>query len=222
MAFDPTVISGLRADRDGRDWRLSWQSSAPAGAIHQVYLDGRLAWSGPATRCTLPLGGVTAVQVGAVGAGESAADLAGSLPALPGGGRQADLAWYGGTFLAHDLAGFKVFGEPTPGAGIDYGTVLADLVAYPAGRVFDGAGVGPFGQGGAGHAATVYRWRSAPLAVSGTWHHAIKPSDAAGNIGAGLAAAVAVAAPPGPAQTPAGTYNAGTRVLTLTWAAPAY
>jgi hypothetical protein len=194
MAFDPTVISGLRADRDGRDWRLSWQSSAPAGAIHQVYLDGRLAWSGPAS----------------------------SLPALPGGGRQADLAWYGGTFLAHDLAGFKVFGEPTPGAGIDYGTVLADLVAYPAGRVFDGAGVGPFGQGGAGHAATVYRWRSAPLAVSGTWHHAIKPYDAAGNIGAGLAAAVAVAAPPGPAQTPAGTYNAGTRVLTLTWAAPAY
>jgi hypothetical protein len=81
MAFDPTVISGLRADRDGRDWRLSWQSSAPAGAIHQVYLDGRLAWSGPATRCTLPLGGVTAVQVGAVGAGESAADLATSAPA---------------------------------------------------------------------------------------------------------------------------------------------
>ena len=117
------------------------------------------------------------------------------LPASPG--RLATLSWLGGTFQGTDIAGFHVYGEDTPGGGIDYTTILATVPAYIAGIITDGFGYGGFGQGGFGQSAGAYSWTSQPLAP-GTWNWGVKPFDIAGNEGPAQTTAVTIAAPPLP------------------------
>ena len=140
----------------------------------------------------------------------------------PAPARQATLSWLGGTFQDADIAGFHIYGEHTPGAGIDYTTILATVPAYVAGIITDGFGYGGFGQGGFGQSAGSYSWTSQPLS-GGTWNWGVKPFDTAGNEGSAQTTAVTIAAPPlPPAPFPnvtrlQYTYNSSTNQVTLTW-----
>jgi hypothetical protein len=195
MAFSQATISEVFPPliRQGQAF-LSWSSSSPAGTFFQVYLNAVLAWSGQARSAwvSIPSGPVH-IDIGTVAAGEENTDFSGSLASAPA--RRAELSWLGGTFEAPDIAGFKVYGESTPGGGINYGTVLADITAYPAGILTDGFGLGSFGTGGFGRVAGTYTWTSEPLG-SGTWSFAVVPYDAAGNAGTGATTTVTIAAPP--------------------------
>jgi hypothetical protein len=227
MAFDDTVISGISARPFDADLYISWSSSAPAGTTFQVYLDAKLVWHGADLACVLPLPAhrVT-IDVGAVGAGEATTDFSSSLTPPPGTGSRAELTWTGGAYLDPDgdLAGFRVYGEATPGGGIDYGTVLGTVAAYPGGRATDGFGLGGFGSGGFGSGAGSYSWTSDPLA-SGTWHFGVRPLSGAGNEGPAATAAVTISVPPMPPAVNGNgkrltyTYNVSTSVLTLNWLA---
>ena len=206
---------------------LAWTSSAPADSWYQLYLaaDGvwNLAWWGQALTATVAAPpDVESFVVGTVPAGEEQTSFASSLPAVPL--RQVTLSWLGGTFEAPDLAGFHVYGEANPGGGINYGTPLATITAYPGGVVSDGFGLGGFGLGGFGEAAGSYTWTSSSLA-SGTWHFAVVPFDAAGNSGTAAVVSQLIAVPPSaPPLSPGGTrlgytYNPSTFEATLTWLA---
>ena len=93
------------------------------------------------------------------------------------------------------MAGFRLYGEPTPSAGIDFTSPLSDLTAYPAGMFTDGFGLGGFGAGGLGQAASAYSWTSDPLAA-GSWQLAVVPYDEAGNEGPTQPVTAAISAPP--------------------------
>jgi len=132
------------------------------------------------------------------------------------------LNWLGGTYEGADIAGFHVYGEPSPGAGIDYTAILGTVPAYTAGIITDGYGYGGFGQGGFGESAGSYSWTSGVL-TSGTWHWGVRPYDVAGNEGTAQTAAVAITAPP---LEPAAfadrerlhyTYSHATFKATLNW-----
>src|SRR5690349_14841925 len=129
--FPPLVRSG--------QVYLSWSSSSAAGTPFQVYLNAELAWHGTAlsTWVAVPSGPVH-IDIGAVTVGEAETDFSGSLPSAPH--RRAELTWLGGTFEAADIAGFRIYGEATPGGGISYVTALADITAYPQGLPMDGWG----------------------------------------------------------------------------------
>ena len=114
--------------------------------------------------------------------------------------RTVTLQWFGGTYEAADLVGFHVYGEPTPGGGIDFTTMLSTIPAYTAGIITDGFGYGGYGQGGYGAAAGSYSWTSAPFST-GTWNSAVKPFDTAGNEGSAQMTAVAIYAPPLPRRS---------------------
>ena len=132
------------------------------------------------------------------------------------------LSWLGGTYQGTDIAGFHIYGEHTPGGGIDYTTILATVPAYVAGIITDGFGYGGFGQGGFGQSAGSYSWTSQPLS-GGTWNWGIKPFDTAGNEGSAQTTAVTIAAPPLPpapfsnATRLQYAYNSSSRQLTLSW-----
>src|SRR5262249_9392064 len=173
---------------------LSWSSSAPIGTWYQVYLNQAQAWHGQATGCWLPIPpGPLHVDIGSVGTGQEQVSYASVLPGAPA--RRATLTWLGGTFQGAGIAGFRVHGEPTPGAGVDYAAALADITAYPAGIDTSGFGLGGFGSGGFGEVAGTYTWTSGPLG-SGTWSFAVVPYDAAGNPGHAALATVTIQAPP--------------------------
>jgi hypothetical protein len=201
---------------------LSWASSAPGGSWFQVYVNGALAWHGRATSCWVPSpAGPVHVDIGTVAGGNEQVDYASSLPATPA--RRAELTWTGGTFEDVDIAGFHVYGELTPGAGIQYGTALADITAYPQAITTDGFGLGGFGTGGFGQTGGTYQWISEPL-EAGTWSFAVKPYDAAGNLGAAVTVAVTISAPPRePGLYPDGvtrlkyTYDEPSREVTIRW-----
>jgi hypothetical protein len=199
MSFSQAVIASVNPPvRHGAELLLSWTATAAAaaGTIFQVYLNRRLVWSGVGLRCSIPMPDALArIDVGAVGPGDAQVPFGSALPAAPA--REVTLSWLGGSYEAVDLAGFHIYGETTPGGGINFTTILATIPAYSAGIITDGFGYGGFGQGGYGASAGSYSWKSAPLA-SGTWHWAVKPFDNAGNEGPASLTAVAIAAPPLP------------------------
>jgi hypothetical protein len=229
MAFSQATITDARAARDGVDLVLTWTSSAPAGTLFQVYVSGGLAWHGTARSCVLPAppaGGSARIDVGAVAATEGLTDFSASLPAPAGGGDRVTLSWLGGSYLAADIAGFRVYSGTVPGGAVSYAAPVATIAAYTQGVVSGGYGTGGYGTGRYGNSAGSYSWTSGPLA-GGTWNFAVKPFDVVGNEGAAQATAAVVAAPPPPpAANAAGkrmtyTYNSTTHVATLAWLAPA-
>ncbi len=214
LSVNPPVVHGS-------ELLLSWTSSAAAGTVYQVYVDGRLSYAGLGTRCAVPLPPAVAhIDIGTVGPGERQVNFASSLP--PRYQRHANLSWLGGTYLSANLAGFNIYGESSPGAGINFSAAVAQVPAYTAGIVTDGFGSGGFGQGGFGQAAGWYSWSSPPL-TGGTWHWAVQPFDAAGNEGPAQTIAVTIQAPPGPpAPFPNGqrleyVYHSSTRQAVLSW-----
>jgi hypothetical protein len=195
MAFSQADITdGPWLARSGFDLAVWWRAAAPA-AVHQLYVNRRLRWTGTGDRAVLPYPkGPIRVDVGTVGVGETEVDFSGSLAALADG---PTLQWYGGTYLDETIRGFRVYGEPSPGAGVDYATPLDYVRAYEDGIILDGAGMGPAGYGGAGLAASSYTW-TGPHYPPGAWTFAVRPVNAAGHEGPASTWAVTIAGPPRP------------------------
>jgi hypothetical protein len=226
MPFDQSPITEVKPPVwDGSALHLEWVSTAPANTVFQVYVARALAWHGTARWVAIPMpASRVRIDIGAVGPGEATADLSSSLPAAPGD--RARLSWLGGSYLDptgnDDLAGFRVHGEPAPGAGIDWTSPLAEIRAYPGGILTDGFGLDGFGLGGFGRAASSYRWTS-PALVSGLWSFAVVPFDSAGNSGSPMMTSVSIKAPPRPPAANAdgtrlqSTYHPATRSVTLNW-----
>jgi hypothetical protein len=197
MSFSQADITGVNPPvQHGTELLLSWTSTAAAGTVFQVYLNQRLVWSGVGLTCSIPLpDAVSRIDIGTVGPGEDQINFGSALPFAPA--RSVTLQWLGGTYEAADLVGFHLYGEHTPGGGIDFTTILSTIPAYTAGIITDGFGYGGYGQGGYGAAAGSYSWTSGPLST-GTWNWAVKPFDTAGNEGQAKLTAVALSAPPLP------------------------
>jgi len=219
-----TIIGDPTWTADAFELRVAWASSAPAGTYFQLYVDGKLAWAGVQRTATIPRPASFArIDVGTVAQGEATTDLGASIPSLGGTARRVTLPWQGGTYLDDAIAGFNVYGESTPGAGVNYSTPLAFVAAYGS-LVSDGWGLGGWGEGGWGAAASDYSWTSDPL-YSGTWHWGVKPVDTAGIEGtAATYSATVVAAPRPPAASASGvmlsySYNATSGIPTLNWLA---
>jgi hypothetical protein len=196
MSFSQSAITVINPPvQSGTELLISWTSSAPVGTVFQVYVDQQLVWSGVGLSCAIPLptAPVARIDVGTVGAGEAQVSFAAGLPLAPN--RRVTLSWLGGTYQAADIAGFHIYGEASPGSGINYAATLATIPAYIAGIVTDGFGYGGYGLGGFGESAASYSWTTQPLS-GGTWNWAIKPYDTAGNEGAASTVAVAIASPP--------------------------
>lgn len=223
MAFtsDPHVTVAPR----GREVRIAWTSSAPAGTIFQVYLDRALWWHGTDRYLDVPWPrSRVRIDVGHVGAGEGGSDFSGSLPSDPEPSDRVQLTWQGGAWQG-DVAGYAIYQSATAGGSVSYTTRVGYVPATTAGVDLSGFGQGGFGDGGWGQAAVSYAWTSARLG-SGVWSFAVVPVDPAGNAQGSptTTTATVVAAPNPPAPNAAGvrltyTYNAGTRVPTLIWQA---
>jgi len=205
----------------GTELILHWTSTAPAGLWYQIYVNGALVWLGTSTRATIPVpADITRIDIGTVSSANRAVNFSGSLAVAPA--RRVTLSWIGGTYEAPDLAGFHVYGEPTPGAGIDYGALLATVPAYTADIITDGFGDGGFGLGGFGESSAYYSWTSPPKGP-GAWHWAVLPYDVAGNEGTASVAEVTVTVPPlPPGPFPDRTrlhyaYSQATKKITLNW-----
>lgn len=224
MAFSQaTITDGPTISAIDAELRVSWTSSSAAGTWFQVYANRKLAWSGVKRSMSLPLPSDRAwIQVGTVADGEQNTDFSSSLPSLGLSGNRAQLNWYGGRYLAEDVESFKVYGESTPGGGINYSIALATIAAHPNGVYRDGFGVGRFGQGGFGRSEVKYQWTSTPK-TTGTWNWAVKAVDSAGNESSALTFSTAISVHPRPPAANADgsrltyTYNSGTRVATLAW-----
>ena len=213
MPFDQGTITAVNPPlRKGGEVFLSWTSSAPTGTPFQIYVNHALAWSGQRLWAWVPVpAGPVRIDLGAVGVGEETIDFTrvtgfgaggfgsgtyGAVDLVPSGpNRRALLTWSGGSYLGASLAGFHVYGEATPGGGINYAAALATITAYPAGIDTSGFGMGAFGSGGFGAVAGTYTWQSDPL-PAGTWHFGIKPFDTAGNEGTAATVAATIASPP--------------------------
>lgn len=219
-----TILSVARPEATAGELHLSWTSSAPAGTWFQVYVARALAWHGRSTYCSIPTPADRArIDVGSVADGEQAVDFAASLPPAPSD--RAELRWFGGRYQAADLASYRIYGEPSPGAGVSYARPLAEVAAYPGGIVVDGWNRGKCNRGGWGSAASEYRWTSPPLG-NGTWTFAVASVDAAGNEGPAVLGSVAIVAPPRPPATFADgsrlhyAYDPATSTVTLSWNPP--
>ena len=210
---------------DGSALQLEWNSTAPDGTLFQVYVGRALVWHGTSRWAAIPMPSCRArIDIGAVGPGEETTDFSNQLLAVSSD--RAKLSWLGGTYLDptgnDDVVSFSVYGEHTPGGGIDYTTPQAEISAYPGGILTDGFGLGGFGQGGFGRAASLYEWTS-PSLTTGPWSFAVVSVDAAGNAGSPALATVAITtAPRPPAAFPDGSrlkysYNAAARTVTLNW-----
>jgi hypothetical protein len=226
MPFDQSTITEVRPPAwDGSTLHIEWSSTSPPGTTFQVYVGRVLAWYGTSrwVAITMPPSRVR-IDVGAVAPGEAARDFSALLPPAPSD--RVELDWLGGTFLdptgGDDVQGFRVYGSPLPGAGVDYSSPLAEIQAYPSGVITDGYGLGGFGQGGFGRAASSYRWTSPSLA-RGRWTFAVAPFDAAGNEAAPSTKSALIQSPPGaPGAGPDGSrlslsYDPATRRATLAW-----
>ncbi len=224
MPFDQSVITSVSPPQasQGQVW-ISWTSTAPAGSWYQLYANGRLTWTGQRTTATIQAAtGRIRIDIGAVSASERYTDYSSVLAIPPKD--CVTLEWTGGTFQGEDIASWKVFGEATPGGGVDYGTPLATIQAVEAGIALDGFGMGGFGEGGFGAAAGKYSWQSKPY-TGGTWTFAVVSYDQAGNPGEIATISQAVLVPPAPpARNGNGErltygYNATTKVAVLNWLA---
>ena len=227
MPLDDSAISNVRAARSGTDLLVTWDSTAPAGTIYQVYLDGDPVRHGTGleARVPFPVHTTGRVDVFAVGPGESGVDFTATLPPPPWGHSRATLGWDGGTYLGDDIASYRVYSSAAPGGAVDLTAPVAVVTAYDQGVVDDGFGQGGFGGGGFGLAASSYSWRSDPLAP-GVWSFQVHAVDDAGNESTAAAATVTVAGPPGPpALGPGGVrvtgaYDKATGRVTLSWNPP--
>lgn len=226
MPFDQSVITSVAPPvYRGGAMVLEWTSSTPT-ATFQVYAGSVLAWAGKGLHAAIPAPrGRTRIEIGAVADSELHSDFSASLTAPPAD--HVTLTWLGGTYLDPtgngDVQGFRVYGEPTAGAGIDYGKPLATISLTSGGTPPDGFGLGGFGQGGFGQAAGSYTWTSGSL-DSGTWHFAVRAYDSAGNESTAATGAQTIAVPPRPPapQYPGGprlecTWDAQAREATLSW-----
>ncbi len=195
MPFSQLTITQVFPPKlGGSQVYLSWASSSPAGTWFQLYINQQLAWFGQRLWAWVPIpSGPVRIDIGTAGPGEEQTSFVNSLPSAPT--RRVQLTWKSGTYKGIDLAGYRVYGAPTPGGGIDFTSPLADITAYPAGINSDGFGLDGFGQGGWGQAASTISWTSNPLA-GGSWQFAVVPYDEAGNEGAAQTATVTVSAPP--------------------------
>ncbi len=221
MGFSQSTITEVNPPLTwGSQISLSWASNSPVDTWYQVYLDRNLAWFGKRTsvRLPVPTSGPTRVDIGTVAAGEEQISFAPSLPSAPA--RRVQLTWLGGTFLGTDVAGFRVYGSDSRSGTVNYSVALADIVAYPAGILTDGYGLGRYGNGGYGQVAGTYTWLSDPL-MSGSWNFAVAPYDAAGNLGTPATTSQWIAVPPlAPALRSNGTrchYSYTGNVATLNW-----
>lgn len=223
MAFSQSSITSVKLVREDDTLAVRWTSSAAAGTIFQVYMDGKRAWSGTAKVARFPWPSTRVqIEVGTVAAGEALTDFSGSLPAPGGSGDRATLTWLGGSYLG-DTSDFRIYRSATAGGAIDYTGPIAIVEAYPASVALDGFGMGGFGKGGFGLAATTYSWTSPPL-PSGPWSFGIVAVDSAGNeTGTPVTTTIAISSRPYPPAPFSDlkrlhyTYNAGTRVATLSW-----
>jgi hypothetical protein len=228
-------VSEVSAQVQGLELAVSWVSQAPEGARFQVYVNGRLSWSGTSRRCRLPIpanasGRPVWVDVLAVAAGDAYRDFSSSLPSYGQGSARASLSWLGATYLdptgRDDVQGFHIYASPSAGQPVDWSSPVDQVSAYPGGWVCDGFGLGGFGQGGFGRAATTYRWESESL-PGGTWQFAVVPYDGSGaDRGRGSAVSLLLtSAPLAPAADQNGnrltyTYSGpATRQVTLSWLA---
>jgi hypothetical protein len=198
--FDTTTVTSVDPPTYwGGDLVLSWTGTLPAGKIWQVYVDNQLADHTVTNRSNIPWPRQPAwFDIGSVDRADALTSFADSLPAKPR--THTTLSWEGGTFLdpmGGDVKGFRVYGERTPGGGIDYTTPLADIPAYTARIVTDGFGLGGFGSGGFGMVAGSYSWRSGVL-TSGTWSWAVAAYNSAGINGAIDTTSDVITAPPEP------------------------
>lgn len=226
MSFSQaTIVEVYPPAWTGSAVHLEWTSTSPSGTVFQVYVDRRLAWHGTSRWVNLPMPtSRVRFDVGTVGPAEATTDFSAALPATPQ--NRARLSWLGGTYLTadggDDLMGFRVYGEPTPGGGIDFTNPRTEIVAYPGGILNDGFGLGGFGQGGFGRSASAYSWTSPSLA-RGTWSFAIVPFDFAGNEGTPTTAEATINAPPTPPPPDADgnrltySYDPTNRQVTLNW-----
>jgi hypothetical protein len=235
MPFTQTSISDVRILRDGPEIYVAWDSTAPWGAIFQVYADRRLAWFGKARSCQIPAPTNAGsrnvwIEVGSVDASEANADFSSALSGPGGAGDRALLSWSGGSYLdptgRDDVAGYRIYGSSAPGSPVDMTRVVDTVPAYPGGAVLDGFGVGGFGLGGFGRAASWYEWHSEPLG-SGAWSFAVVPFDFAGNAqGAPQTVTLTISSAPRPPAPDSwgrrlnySYAGPATRVATLSWLA---
>lgn len=229
MPFDASVVTEVRLHPLPGQGTLhvAWSTTAPDGTWFQVYGNGRLRWHGRQTFCDLPWPAQPLdIAVGAVEPSEAQADLSAALDPAPGSGNAVEVSWLGGLYLdpgrADDVAGFRVYGESTPGGGVDLATPLADVPVSP----LAGFGRGPFGRGGFGRAAARHSWTS-PALAPGTWAFRVRAYDAAGDESTVGAASATVSGPPGPPAPFADgkrlhySIDPATRVVILSWNPPA-
>lgn len=173
---------------------LSWSGTLPAGGGFQVYVNGALSYRGVAARCHVPMPtGTAQFVIGAVPTSEINEDFSASLPSLPA--LRPRLSWGGGAFEGADIAGFRVYGEASPGVGLDFGAPLADLPAYAGAIDTSGFGVGGFGDPGFGAIGGSYSWEG-DARTDGDWLFAVVPYDMAGNEGAAATATISIHGPP--------------------------
>lgn len=209
--------------RQGWDLRAEWP--AFASGVYQVYVDGRLAWSGTATHCLLPWPSsrvqveVLAVPAAEAGTGYTGADYGADLPATDYG--KPVLTWKGGA----SVAGYRVYRSEAAGGAVDYSAPVADVPYSDDGGDRTGYGIGGYGEGGYGTAVPRYTW-TGPVLAAGDWSFGVAAYDAAGNeVSSPSEVTITLGTRPRPpAADDAGrrltlSYNAATRVPTLSWLA---
>ena len=222
---DDSGITEVRVHERDADILVTWTATDPPGTHYQVYMDGTLAWNGTRRSVWLPRPAKnrdTRLDVVAVAKADARRDLSAEL--TPGSDDRVRLWWYGGLYLGETLERFAVFAGIIPGGAVSYAAPVGIVPAYEGSVILDGFGLGPFGVGGFGTAASTYAWTSNRLAP-GTWNFVVVPYDGAGNPGSPILFSETVAGPPqAPPANPTGerltgVFNSTTHVLTLTWLA---
>lgn len=221
MGFSQSTITQVFPPvQSGSQLLLSWASTSPAGTFYQVYAADALLWYGTTLFTSIPLPtSVVRITIGTVDAADRTTNFSATFgyPAT-----RADLSWFGGSFEGADIAGFFVYGEATPGGGVNFVTPLATVTAYPGSIFTDGWNFGPWNVGGWGEDASAYTWTSAPLS-SGLWTFAVSAFDTAGNIGTTATTTVMIEAPPievAPFSDRTRlhySFNPTSEIATLTW-----
>jgi hypothetical protein len=227
MAWSQATITSVAPPiQYGTSLLLSWTSTSPFGTNYQVYVDRKLMWYGHglSTAVPIPPNGVSRIDIGTVGVGESQIDFSADLTPAPQ--RFAELSWLGGTFESAAIAGFNIYSSVTAGGGVNYTAAVGTVTAYTAGIVTDGFGYGGFGEGGFGESAGAYGWTSGTL-TDGAWTFGVVPFDTAGNLGPTTEVVIDIMAPPfeppffsdGTGTRLHYTYNPSNFEATLTWLA---
>jgi hypothetical protein len=177
MPFDTTPVSNERYTRDQGTLVVEWDSTLGDHAVYQVYANGELVWSGTGLLCILPYPNVwTFYEVGAVDPEEVGSDLSAS---LSGPLNRPHLTWTGGTYQSEAILGYAIYGEDSPGAGINYSERIGFVPAGAAGVILSGYGDGGYGDGGYGGSGQDYEWTGSPYGP-GTWTFGVQAIDLQG------------------------------------------